>query len=176
MWPILGTLFVFVTHFATVTVWFIEKDVNSVSQNFQKYVFNGFEVFLENKAIDNLVLRASYSYLDATNDSPDSRKEELQYRPGNKVTASAAYRFSWGTSLYASVMYLGNQYFYDKNDVGKRRLPDYTLVDLKVSQDICRGTWDVYAGVKNLFDENYQQSYGLPQAGRTIYGGLEYRF
>lgn len=28
VWPILGTLFVVVTHFATVTVWFIEKDLN----------------------------------------------------------------------------------------------------------------------------------------------------
>jgi hypothetical protein len=28
MWSVLGTLFVLVTHFATVTVWFIEKDIN----------------------------------------------------------------------------------------------------------------------------------------------------
>lgn len=28
VWSILGTLFVLVTHFATVTVWFIEKDIN----------------------------------------------------------------------------------------------------------------------------------------------------
>jgi hypothetical protein len=27
LWPILGTLLVIVTHFATVTVWFIEKDI-----------------------------------------------------------------------------------------------------------------------------------------------------
>ncbi len=27
-WSVLGTLFVMVTHFATVTVWFIEKDIN----------------------------------------------------------------------------------------------------------------------------------------------------
>lgn len=27
VWPILGTLFVVVTHFATVTIWFIEKDI-----------------------------------------------------------------------------------------------------------------------------------------------------
>ena len=27
LWPVLGTLFVVVTHFATVTIWFIEKDI-----------------------------------------------------------------------------------------------------------------------------------------------------
>ena len=100
----------------------------------------------------------------------------MQYRPGDKVTASAAYRFSWGTSIYASVMYLGDQYFYDKNQVEKKGLGDYTVVDLKVTQNIYQDKWDVYAGVKNLFDENYEQSYGLPQAGRTIYGGVEYKF
>ena len=156
---------------------FIEKnDATGKSENFQKYVFNGFEIFVENKAIDNLILRVSYTYLDTEDKSAGSLRDQLQYRPGDKVTASAAYRFSWGTSIYASVMYLGDQYFYDKNQVEKKGLGDYTVVDLKVTQNIYQDKWDVYAGVKNLFDENYEQSYGLPQAGRTIYGGVEYKF
>jgi len=34
----------------------------------------------------------------------------------------------------------------------------------------------VYAGVDNLFDEDYEESYGLPQAGRLLYTGLVYKF
>ena len=35
---------------------------------------------------------------------------------------------------------------------------------------------DLYVGVNNLFDENYEQSYGQPQAGQTIYGGVNWTF
>jgi len=34
----------------------------------------------------------------------------------------------------------------------------------------------VYLGADNLLDEDYEQSYGLPQPGRTAYAGLEYSF
>jgi outer membrane cobalamin receptor len=155
---------------------FIEKDANQISQNFEKYVFNGFEVSLVNKAIENLVVRASYTFLDTKDKSAGSQRDQLQYRPRDKFTVDALYRFSWGTSVYASVMYVGNQYYYDKDQVEKRRLPNYTVVDLKVSQNLYQDKLNIYAGATNLLDENYEQSYGLPQAGRVIYGGLEYRF
>jgi len=40
IWPVLGTLFVIVTHFATVTVWFIEKDIygRSYPETEEKYI------------------------------------------------------------------------------------------------------------------------------------------
>jgi len=31
-------------------------------------------------------------------------------------------------------------------------------------------------GVDNLLDENYEQSYGLPQEGRVAYGGCRIPF
>ncbi len=155
---------------------FIEKDASEISQNYEKYVFNGFEVSLANKAIDNLVVRAAYTFLDTKDKSEGSQRDELQYRPRDKFTVDALYRFPWGTSLYASVMYLANQYYYDKDQVNKRRLPNYTVIDLKVSQSLYQDQVKLYVGAKNLLDENYEQSYGYPQAGRMIYGGLEYRF
>jgi vitamin B12 transporter len=29
-----------------------------------------------------------------------------------------------------------------------------------------------YLGADNVFDEDYEESYGFPQAGRFIYGGV----
>jgi len=34
----------------------------------------------------------------------------------------------------------------------------------------------VYIGADNLFDRNYEQAYGFPQAGRTLYAGVKVRF
>ena len=164
------------TGFYTEVDDFIEKDADGVRTNFEKYVFTGFEVFIENKGIENLRLRASYTYLDSEDKSEGSERDQLQYRPGDKIALEADYRFSWGTSVYASVLYVSDQYFYDKNQVEKRRLPDYTVVDLKLSQALFQDAWNVYIGANNLLDENYEQSYGFPQAGRTVYGGIRCRF
>jgi vitamin B12 transporter len=164
------------TGFYTDVSDFIEKDANGISANFQKYVFSGFEVFIENKGIENLRLRASYTFLHSQDKSDGSQRDQLQYRPGDKVSFEADYRFFWGTSIYASVLYVADQYFYDKSQVEKKRLPDYTVVDVKLSQDLFHGAWNVYIGANNVLDENYEQAYGFPQPGRTIYGGIGCRF
>ena len=156
---------------------FIEQNnLTQRSQNFDKYLFRGFEVSAENRFVENLFVRVSYTFLDAINRGSDSPVEELQYRPGDKVAAEGCYRFSWGTSLYASVVYSGDQVFYDKYSVLKSHLTGFTVVDVKVSQSMVKNTMDIYVGVRNLMDEDFEESYGLPQAGRTLYGGVAYRF
>jgi outer membrane cobalamin receptor len=47
------------------------------------------------------------------------------------------------------------------------------LVNLKVDQMLLKGKADLYLGVDNLFDVDYETSYGFPQAGRFIYGGVK---
>jgi outer membrane cobalamin receptor len=57
----------------------------------------------------------------------------------------------------------------------QRRLDNFTLVDVKLTQPLWEGRLSLYAGVDNLRDEEWTLNYGLPQAGRTIYGGAELR-
>ena len=95
-----------------------------------------------------------------------------------KVTLEGKYDFAAGLSPYVSLLYVGNQYFYTKNGapvVQKAKLNDYTLVNLKLSQRLLEGKATLYVGVDNLLDENYETSYGFPQAGRFLYGGVEFR-
>lgn len=155
---------------------YIEKDANDIKTNFQKYTFAGVETVLENRAVDNLLLRLGYTYMYTKDRSEGSQRYELQYRPKNKLTFETSYRLAWGMSLYGSLTYLADQYFYDKNQIEKKRLPNYTLVDVRLGQEFMQGKLTAYLGAKNLFDSDYEQSYGLPQAGRTVYAGLDYRF
>jgi len=155
---------------------FIEKDSDGLKTNFQEYTFAGFETIIENRVVDNLLLRAGYTYMDTEDKSADSQRDVLQYRPKNKLTFESNYRLAWGMSLYGSLTYVADQYFYDKSQIEKKRLSDYALVDVKLSQEFFQGKLTAYLGAKNLLDKDYEQSYGLPQAGRTVYGGLNYRF
>ena len=47
---------------------------------------------------------------------------------------------------------------------------------MKFDQALLNGLLDVYVGADNLFDKNYEQSYGFPAAGRMIYGGVAVNF
>jgi outer membrane cobalamin receptor len=49
-------------------------------------------------------------------------------------------------------------------------------VNTRLKYTIPNGDADVYVGVENLFDEDYETSYGFPQAGRFIYTGLNLRW
>ncbi len=169
-----GNCLVTLTGFRTDAKNFIEKDSNSVYQNFQKYRFYGFEVAAETRFFKDLVLRASYSYLDSKDKSANATKDELQYRPKNKVGFEGWYDFAFGLTPYVSVQYIADQVTYDRpTESVTYRMKDYTLVNVKLSQKVIKNYLDVYIGVNNIFDENYETSYGFPQAGRFIYGGIQ---
>lgn len=156
---------------------FIEKnDAVNQYQNFQHYRFQGFEVTAENHYVKHLALRASYTYLDAKNLSDGSALNQLQYRPRDTVMLEGRYNFNFGLMVDANLLYVGNQVYLNKNSTESRALNDYTVVNLKLSQDLLNHRLNVYAGADNLLDKNYEEAYGIPQAGRTIYGGVEYRF
>ena len=145
--------------------------------NNNKYRFRGFELTGETTSIKNLQLRASYSYLYSKDASSGTEKQELQYRPRNKYAFEAVYNFTFGLTAYIAVSHTEKEYFYSKKSPFiKRRLNDYSLLSLRVAQKLLKDKVTLYCGVDNLLDENYEQSYGLPQAGRYLYGGVELRF
>ena len=155
---------------------FIEKDFEGINANFEEYRFQGFELIAENRQVENLLLRASYAYLDAKDRSAGSAKDELQYRPEDTVTLEANYHFSFGLNANATLLYVADQYYYDSTGTEQAQLDSYTVVNLKLTQQLLDKNLDLYVGADNLFDKDYEQSYGFPQPGRTLYGGVEYRF
>ena len=155
---------------------FIEKIGDDIYRNYEKYRFQGFEIGLENRAVENLRIRLTYSFLDSEDRSPDTGRDELQYRPEDKFTAETTYVFPFGLTARASLMVIADQVFYnDGTPMEKKKLNNYKVVDVRLSQKIIDGI-SVYAGADNLLDENYEQSYGLPQPGRSAYAGLSYTF
>jgi len=156
---------------------FIEKDESDINRNYQELRFMGVETDLQVYPVDELMLRLAVTYLDTEDRSNDSSKDDMQYRPKWIVTTEAKYRFSFGLTAYGSVQHIADQYFYDEVDGSqKKELNDITVANVKFSQTLLTTGLEIYAGVDNLFDKDYEESYGLPQPGRTIYGGIEYRF
>jgi outer membrane receptor protein involved in Fe transport len=153
---------------------YIEKDdTTDRFENNEKYRFQGFELTAQTRFVRNALLAMGYTYLDTEDRSSGTEKEELQYRPKHKFTMEGKYVFDFGLAPYISLMYVGDQYFYSKKPpLSKKKLNDFTLVNVKVDQNLLKGKLLLYLGVDNLFDVDYEESYGFPQAGRLIYGGV----
>ncbi|MGB8274414.1 MAG: TonB-dependent receptor [Alphaproteobacteria bacterium] len=155
---------------------FIEKNSAGVYSNFQNYRFRGVEVTAVNRSIKHLLLSFGYTYLDSVDLSSGRHHDDLQFRPRHKGSVEARYDFGWGLSAYLSYLLVAEQKFYTDDDLQQKKAPDYNLVAIKVMQEIVPGRLDAYVRVDNLFDVNYEQAYGLPQAGRIVYVGADAKF
>jgi vitamin B12 transporter len=155
---------------------YIEKnDATDLYENYESYDFKGFDVYLFTPFLTTGTIGLGYSYLDTKDKSPGAQRDELQYRPEHKFTVDMGYTWYFGLSAHADLLHTAGQYHYS-DTFEKGRLKDYTLVNVKLEQKVYKDTLSVFLGVNNLTDENYEESYGLPQAGRTGYAGLRMRF
>lgn len=153
---------------------YIEKDAGGVNQNNDEYRFQGVELNLRKAFLATGVVKVGYSYLDSENRSQGALADVLQYRPKHKVAVECNYEWDMGLSAYAGFMHVAEQYY--TSGALAEKLADYNLVDVKVEQRFIADRLYGYIGATNLFDEDYEESYGFPQTGRTAYAGLKLVF
>ncbi|MBI5374539.1 MAG: TonB-dependent receptor [Candidatus Schekmanbacteria bacterium] len=169
-----------ITGFLTDTKGFIEKDkvFTQRFENKEKYRFMGYELVAQSRPVESLILRGTYSYLNAENIAHPQPlgMHRIQYRPRDKFTLEGNYSSAIGLTPYVSLLYVANQHALTKANiipVKKKKISDYTLVNVKLTQKVFGGKMAIYVGADNLFDKNYVESYGIPQAGRFVYGGIK---
>jgi vitamin B12 transporter len=138
-------------------------------------VARGVELGLTVTPVDDLTIRASYTYTDAH----DATGAELVRRPRNLASLDVNYRFLDGAAnLNLGIDYNGRQKdlafdaAYNSSPV---TLHGYTLVNLGGSYQV-NGAVQVYGRIDNLLDEAYEEvwSYGTP--GRAGYLGMKVSF
>jgi len=157
------------------------KNINypAKNKNFSHYRFYGFVTEIDSNFLPRLATKASYTYLKSEDLSGVGR-DEVQYVPRDKFTASCKYDFDFGFTPFVSLVYVANSFVYSKQMVdttpGKLQLSNYLVVNLKLTQKLYGDKATVYLGADNLLNEEYEQSYGVPRPGRMIYGGFEYSF
>jgi outer membrane receptor protein involved in Fe transport len=152
--------------------------VPAKNTNFSLYRFHGFESSLETNFLPNLSLKASYT-MNISQDLSGVGRDEVQYTPRDKFTFIGKYDFDFGLSPFVSVIYVANSYVYSKQQIAtvmKHQMANYTLVNVKLNQRLYKDKINLYIGADNIFNKDYEQSYGIPRPGRFIYGGIEYRF
>lgn len=103
-------------------------------------------------------LDAGYTYTQTRFTSGDYDGNDVPLVPPHKVSLKADWFLPFDLSLNAVFTYVGKQYLGGDNANTSDRLSDYTVVDVGVRytpETIARLDLEAFAGVDNVFGENY---------------------
>ena len=78
--------------------------------------------------------------------------------------------------LYGSYLYVADSLALSRDEPAvTTEVGDYHVMDLGVSQLLWQQRLRLIGRVENVFDEDYQESFGFPQHGRRYFLGAELR-
>lgn len=116
----------------------------------------------------------------------DLAGKDVPLVPKDRLSLNLGWQAAAATRLTFNVTYVGSQRYDNDQANNFRRMPSYTVTDVKISHDI--GAWRLAAGVNNLFDKAYytyavtnisatpSRFNAYPEDRRNAYVSAEYRF
>jgi vitamin B12 transporter len=133
----------------------------------------GVESFAAWQPVDPLSFRADYTFTLAKDDTTG---EQLLRRPRHKASLDTTWRPDAGTTLSATVLYVGARV--DGNrDFSIQRLAasSYALLNLAGSVELREGL-AAFGRIENALDRRYEDPTGFQRPGLGIYVGLKIAF
>ncbi|MCL4783497.1 MAG: TonB-dependent receptor [Bryobacterales bacterium] len=132
----------------------------------------GGEMGLRTSLTRSLQFSTNYTYLSRRNQTMPS--VIMLDTPRHKLYSTAAYQWRGRVTLLGDLLYEGGRW--NSNDAGRvLRAISFASAGLSASTRLNRQT-ELQVGVSNLFDRNYFLVEGYPEAGRSYYVNLRYRF
>jgi vitamin B12 transporter len=134
-----------------------------------------------------IMATASYTHT-ATRVTDDGFGEDMAFRegrrmlrrPAHQAAVSASVTLSPAATILLDARYIGDRADLDFTDPAewngiRTTMDDYTVVDAGIVYEFFKGTRPsvaLSAGVRNVFDREYQEIYNFPTPGRQIYLGV----
>ena len=153
--------------------------INRVNKNFDgKIERKGAQLSLAHY-FEKLTLREGISFIESEIKDGVNKNNEFPGVPKWTVNLGATYNFTekliGNIEMYYQSAAYGSSDF--ANEKGKNN--EYTTVDTNLTYKVNDGL-EIYGGVKNLFDEEYCNSFVdwsyNPADGRSYYAGFRYNF
>jgi len=136
----------------------------------------GFELLAERKFMKKLTLTTSYSYLQSEIDGGEDKGNKTPGVSENKFSLGAKYDFTEKLKSNLLLNYVGSSYAFGDQANKKEKVEAYTTLDFNLSYKI-NDSFDVYGGIKNLTDEEYNEYVGESTwNGRNYYPAPERRY
>jgi len=145
--------------------------------NIKKAETNGIEIFTKVVLIDQIDVKANYTYTNAKDKSENTvdYDKRLVRRPEHKAGLFASYSYYDNLNINMELFYVGTREEVDfANFPNRIVLPDYFLVNLAAHYDLY-SFLRLQGRIENLFDIQYEEVYGYGTAGFSVYGGISLR-
>jgi outer membrane receptor for ferrienterochelin and colicins len=170
---LLSRLTLFRTNIKDLIEWAMNPSFIWTPSNVAKAYTQGIEIEFIHQIIPGLSQSLNYTYLHSAGKREGEDKYEIApYKSHNRVNYRINYTHHSGLSAGLAAEYVSEQW----SGAGKTgdRLPEYLLFNLKIAKKI--RSLEVYASLDNIFDKKYQTVFGYPLPGRTIMGGISWKF
>ena len=138
----------------------------------------GLEAELRAQPIADLILTASYTYLEAektsSSDISQPQGARLPRRPRNEVYLSASYLWWKRLRTTAEAKFVNAR---EELNFGGPNfdIEDYSFVNIAVEYEVSPYL-SIFGRIDNLTNEHYAEVFGFPALGRGAYGGVKLRF
>jgi iron complex outermembrane receptor protein len=150
---------------------FVQPNVFQL-QNLGEARFLGAEAGVRMGLLAQMQFQANYTYLSRRNMSNPALP--MVDTPRHTVYGALTYEVGGRVSLISDSRYEGGRYF--QNDGGRfGRASNYAVASVGGTLRVYRQV-ELQAGMQNAFDRNFYLVDGYPEAGRTLYVNLRYRF
>ena len=125
----------------------------------------GIEFEFEANMFKNLAINTNYTFTEL--------KDGVRLRvPKHKVNASLGYSFSNNTYASLNYQFVGSRTDVDFSTFENVELVSFSLIDLYFSHKLIKNKLKLFAGVTNVFNEDYFEILGYTTKGRNISLGL----
>lgn len=140
----------------------------------------GIEAATEFYPAKDLVLKLAYNFNHALDQSENKVTDLVANVPEHKLDMGIQYSLPWTrTRLDMNGILISEIYNQVPNPTNPTQeiqsTSGYFILNARVSQPFLKH-YEAYVAFNNLFDRNYEEQYGFPGRGRTIFGGLTARF
>jgi iron complex outermembrane receptor protein len=128
----------------------------------------------------NFQASLNFTYLNsfAKNENGDFA-DTLEYKPEFIGGVSINYVNPSLLNILLELNYIGTEFGLREGNSGFEKLPDYTLLNLRFAKEVFitdNSKLEFYLRINNILDRIYFTQWGLPEAGREIFGGVKLEF
>ncbi|MDA5193444.1 TonB-dependent receptor plug domain-containing protein [Govanella unica] len=145
------------------------------NQNLGDGTYYGFELAVKAAVADNFDFGGNYTYTHRKLHNPSIAAFRPLDVPDHKAFVYADYRPLAGLSLTPSVELASSRWTVTTGGGLYYKTGAYVLANLNAQYQVTDNL-ELAAGVRNLFDRNYQLADGFPEEGRNIFLNLRIRY
>ena len=151
---------------------FIILDLTTFESEYQniddEFTVKGVEVELTYKPKEALEFNANYTFTES--------KDALLFRvPKQKVNASIGYQMCNTTFMSLDFQYTGDRTAaaFEPDFINRRTLESFSLINFNINHKVLDNKLQLFAGVSNLLDEDFEEVYRFSTRGRNYRFGFK---